>query len=85
MQQKVKRYKERIYELESELEKKAATIATLEEKVLTALSLAAWFPDVSLSQSKFARKGISFLWSLAFRQLSLAFHVRLCSRPNCKT
>ena len=38
MQQKVKRYKERIYELESELEKKAATIATLEEKVLTALN-----------------------------------------------
>ena len=38
MQQKVKRYKERIYELESELEKTAATIATLEEKVLTALN-----------------------------------------------
>ena len=38
MQQKVKRYKERIYELESELEKTAATIATLQEKVLTALN-----------------------------------------------
>ena len=38
VQQKVKLYKERIYELESELEKKAATIATLEEKVLTALN-----------------------------------------------
>ena len=38
MQQKVKRYKEHIYELESELEKTAATIATLEEKVLTALN-----------------------------------------------
>ena len=38
MQQKVKRYKERIYELESELEKKAATMATLEEKVLAALN-----------------------------------------------
>ena len=64
MQQKVKRYKERIYELESELEKTAATIATLQEKVLTALNR--WnnfwlpgFPDVSLSQSKFARRGIS--------------------------
>ena len=48
-------------------------------------SLAAWFQDVSLTQSKFARKGISFLWSLAFRQLSLAFRLRLCSRPKCKT
>ena len=38
MQQKVKRYKEHIYELESELEKTAATIATLQEKVLTALN-----------------------------------------------
>ena len=38
MQQKVKHYKERIYELEGELEKTAATIATLEEKVLTALN-----------------------------------------------
>ena len=38
MQQKVKHYKERIYELEGELEKTASTIATLEEKVLTALN-----------------------------------------------
>ena len=39
MQQKVKRYKEHIYELESELEQRAATIATCEEKVLNASSL----------------------------------------------
>lgn len=34
MQQKVKRYKEHIYELESELEERGTTIATYKEKVL---------------------------------------------------
>ena len=34
MQQKVRRYKERVYEVESELEERAVTIATYKEKVL---------------------------------------------------
>ena len=34
MQQKVRRYKERVYEVESELEDRAVTIATYKGKVL---------------------------------------------------
>ena len=35
MQQKMKQYKEHVYELENELEERAVTIATYKEKVLS--------------------------------------------------
>ena len=39
MQQKVKRYKEHVHELESELEERGVTIATYKEKVLNFLKM----------------------------------------------